>query len=142
MAENQPPTAPNVSSNNAEDHSALESVVSLLHAATTAAGAMPFGVDQAYLAVGLELAYVDALALLPDGSEPSPSAYEDREAMLARATETAAANPTSPSAGVVVLLGEALEILARRPMTTESRELASKVAVLHQDAKRGTFLPE
>lgn len=141
MAENQPPTAPNGNANNAEDRSKLEAVASLLYAATSVASALPFGVDQSYLAVGLELAHADALAMLPAGSKHSPSSYADREAMLFRAAETAAANPTTPAVGVAVLLREALEIVAGVSPTPESRELASKLTNLQQDAESARIPP-
>lgn len=141
MAENQPQTAPTVSFENAEDFSALETVASLLHAATSAAAALRFGPDQSYLALGLELAYAEAIALLPSSSEVSPTVYAAREAMLARAAEAVAADSAAPSVGVAMLLSEASDILANPRAGTGLSELATNVDALHQEAKRGAFLP-
>jgi hypothetical protein len=113
-----------------EDQAALEVLVLTLQAATDAADQMPFGVDQAYQGLGLQLAADNARRLLPEGHEIAAEAHE-----AARPYIEPAAALEDPAAVVVRLLEEAGEILAGLPAHPGSSELTITVADLLQEAK-------
>lgn len=114
----------------AEDQAALEVLVLILQAATDAAARLPFGADQAYQGLGLQLAADNARRLLPRGHEITAEAHE-----AARPYIEPAAALEDPAAVVVRLLEEAGEILAGLPAHPGSSELTITVADLLQEAK-------
>lgn len=113
----------------AEDQATLEVLALVLQAALNTAATQPFGADQAYLAVGLQLVHDDALQLLPAGHEISPEAHEAAQPYVAPAAELEEAD-----ASVVRLLEEAREILAGLPARPRSGELTIKIADLLREA--------
>lgn len=130
------PTGVTSAGDHAADQVALEVLALALQAATSGASTLPYDADQAYLALGLQLVHDDALRLLPAGHEISPEAHEQAQPFLDRAEEKAGAD--GPAAAVVLLLGEAWEILAELPVSAGASELTVKTAELLQDAKRRT----
>ena len=118
------------SAREAKDQAALEVLVLTLQAATDAAGRVPFGADQAYQGLGLQLAADNARRLLPEGHEITAEAHE-----AARPYIEPAAALEDPAAVVVRLLEEAGEILAGLSAHPGSSELTIAVADLLQEAK-------
>ena len=114
----------------AEDLAALEVLVLTLQAATDAAGRVPFGADQAYQGLGLQLVADNARRLLPEGHEIAAEAHETARPYIEPATAL-----EDPAAVVVRLLEEAGEILAGLPAHPGSSELTIAVADLLQEAK-------
>lgn len=114
----------------AADQTSLEVLVLILQAATSAASQQPFGADQAYQGLGLQLAADEVRRLLPEGHEIAAEAHE-----AARPYIEPAAALDDPAAVVVRLLEEAGEILAGLPAHPGSSELTITVADLLQEAK-------
>lgn len=114
----------------AADQTSLEVLVLILQAATDATSRLPFGADQAYQGLGLQLAADNARRLLPEGHEIAAEAHE-----TARPYIEPAAALEDPADVVVRLLEEAGEILAGLSTYPESSELTITVADLLQEAK-------